>query len=118
MLLYSIRRKSDGRYFVHTDGRGRAQWNTTPTFWRTPDSIWKNLGRLCGEFYMEPYQVGKWDVSEQWTYYRKNWRDIDAKKLKKYEVITHKVKIMGKTRTPAEDFVVVKKLKKMNLIIK
>lgn len=118
MLLYSIMNKATGKYFVHTDGRGRTQWNGTPTFWRTPDAIWKNLGRLCGEFYMEPYQVSRYDNAQHWTYYRKNWRNFDAKKLKKYQVITHKVKVMGKKITPAEKFVIPKKLAKMNLIIK
>lgn len=88
-------------------------------FFKTPDAIWRNLKRLCCEFYYEEYQIRDWTgkLCER-KFRRKNWRKFDKRKLKKYEVVQFSVKALGTTTMDAEVFVIPKKLAKMNVRIK
>lgn len=78
MKLYSMRRLSDGRFFIHTDGLGHLRMSTKPVFWRTPDSVWVNLKRVCSEY--SPYQ-------DRWGFTQKDWAGFDAKKLAGWEIV-------------------------------
>jgi hypothetical protein len=48
--LYAIKRVSDGKYFVHTYANGQLVMSSSPVFWKTPDSVWVNLKRVCSEY--------------------------------------------------------------------
>lgn len=96
MLLYSIRRCSDGKFFVHTYGNGELVMSSTPTFWRTPDSIWDNLKRVCSDF--APYR-------DKWGWQQKGWHNFDPRALDAWEVIVTNVSVLGETIHPARDFV-------------
>lgn len=115
MILYSIRKKSTEKYFVHFHGRLVATWCVTPQFSIRPDTIWKNLKRLCSEGYWEPYTL---TCSGTHKYYRKNWKKFDKSKLSLYEVIQFNVKVIGAKSTSAEKFVVPKQIAKLNVRIR
>ena len=109
MLLYSIRRISDGKFFVHYDGRGHLRMNSTPTFWKTPDSVWDNIARLCSRY--QPWE-------DRWGWSQKGWVDFDARKLKSWEVIVTDVKVLGEKQIPAAEFVVVKDIRDRDVRIR
>ena len=109
MKLYSMRRLSDGRYFIHTDGNGDLRMSTKPVFWRTPDSIWINLKRVCSKF--EPWE-------DRWGSRQKGWEGFDAKKLRDWEIVITNVKVLGEGRIPATEFVDKSALRKMDARIK
>lgn len=115
MILYSIRNKGTGNYFVHFNGNLKPQWCFTPTFSHKPDTIWKNLARLCSDGFWESYTI---PCSGVHKYYRKNWKNFRASRLKRYEVVTFNVKVLGTKCVDAKDFVIPKKLAKMNVRIK
>lgn len=103
MRLYSIKRKSDGKFYVSAMGRyailsGKPQYQfaTKPAqFLKTPDGVTGNLRKLCSE----PYR----DEAER--LYELEWRNFDASKLELYEIVMMDVDIISMTATPAQDFV-------------
>ncbi len=109
MMLYSMRRLSDGKFFIHTYANGRFAMSNKPVFWRTPDSIWINLKRVCSNF--QPWR-------DRWDCVQKGWTGFDAKKLKDWEVITTNVRVLGEKRIPAARFVDKAALLKMDVRIK
>ena len=109
MILYSIRRISDGKFFVHYNGLGDLNMNSTPVFWKTPGSVWDNLKRLCSQY--EPW-------ADRWGFMQKGWVDFDARKLKQWEVIVTDVKVLGEKQIPAAQFVVVKDLRSRDVRIR
>ena len=109
MLLYSIRRISDGRFFVHYNGLGELNMNSTPVFWKTPDSVWDNLTRLCSHF--EPWK-------DRWGFMQKGWNNFDARKLKLWEIIITDVAVLGEKQVPAAEFVNVKNLRSRDVRIR
>ena len=109
MLLYSIRRISDGKFFVHYNGLGELSMNSTPVFWKTPDAVWDNLKRLCSQY--EPWK-------DRWGWMQKGWRDFDARKLKQWQVIVTDVAVLGEKQVPAAEFVSVKDLRRRDVRIK
>jgi hypothetical protein len=109
MKLYSMRRLSDGKFFIHTYANGKLAMSNKPVFWRTPDSIWVNLKRVCSKF--EPWR-DRWDCTQ------KGWTGFDPKKLREWEVIVTNVKVLGEAQIPAEKFVDKSALRKMDVRIK
>lgn len=115
MILYAIRAIATGKYFVHTDGNGTPIWNSTPSFCREPETIWKNLKRLCSQFYYEGYKLPA--LGERiWT--RKNWKNFDPALLRHYEVVTFNVSVIGSEVISAPNFVVPETLAEMDVKIK
>lgn len=114
MILYSIRKKSTEKYFIHFHGRLISTWCVTPQFSMKPDTIWKNLKRLCSEGYWEEYKIGNLSG----TFKRKNWRKFDKRKLELYEVVQFNVRVLGAKATSAEKFVIPKTIAKLNVRIK
>lgn len=108
MKLYSMRRLSDGKFFIHTDGLGHLRMSTKPVFWRTPDSIWVNLKRVCSEY--APYE-------DRWGFTQKDWSGFDAKKLAGWEIVVTNVKVLGEKQIPAAEFVDKKALRTMDVAI-
>lgn len=100
MKLYLIKRISDGKFFVSTDGNGREYFAEKPAmFLKTPDGVASNLRRLCSEYY-------KWfpDGKRTFVWY-KAWRNFNPEKLTDFEIVVMDVDIISMTATPAADFV-------------
>jgi hypothetical protein len=120
MILYSIRRVSDGK-FLHghrygTRRPGEPIWASSPIYWRESVSIWKHLKRLCSEFAYEPYKIRDYTgaIVNHW-YHKKTWVNFNAAKLVGYEVIETHVKVLGEKQIPATDFVVAQDLEKIEV---
>lgn len=109
MKLYSLRRVSDGKFFVGTNGRGDWNMNSTPCFWKTPDSIWVNLKRVCSDY--SPWK-------DHWGWDQKGWANFDAKKMAGWEVIVTTVHVLKQKRYTAKEFVDVAKLREMDVRVK
>jgi len=98
MILYCIRRKSDGRYFIHTDGNGHPRMSTDPVFFKKPETIARNLKRLCSEFTLVQSSKFKWSWSKEWSNF--NPDILDA-----YEVERYELHLQDKIIVPARNFV-------------
>lgn len=107
MKLYSLRRVADGKYFVHTNGLGHLVMNSTPIFWKTPDSIWVNLKRVCSDFapYADPH-------FPHWQ--KKGWANFDPTKLTQWEVVVTTVNVLKQKCYPAPEFVDIAKLNEID----
>lgn len=112
MRLYSIKRISDGKFYVsamghyatHT-GKDQYQFATKPSqFLKTPDGVAGNLRKLCSKPYYDKTRPA--GLSKNITNWEElAWRDFDASKLELYEVVMMDVDIISMTATPAQDFV-------------
>lgn len=97
MKLYLIKRISDKKFFVSTNGNGTAYFSNKPCmFLKTPEGVASNLRRLCSEFIAQ---------RDRWNFYQKNWKNFDGRKLKSYEIVVMDVDIIAMTATPAIDFI-------------
>lgn len=105
MNLYTIKRISDGRFFISTNGLGTPFFCRSPCFWKTPDSVWINLKRLCSEY--APFK--DWFGTSQ-----KDWINFNPVLLKLYQVIVLEVDLVNVTAVPAVDFVVPDKLAELD----
>jgi len=94
--IYSIRRKSDGKYFVSTNGLGTPYFNPSPVFLRTRAGIDSNLRRLCSEF------VPK--ISERWGFMYKDWENFDPAIMEAYDVVIWTVDVLHHRIVPAIEF--------------
>lgn len=113
MRLYTIKRKSDGKFYVSAmgyyainTGNPQYQFASRPSqFLKTPDGVAGNLRKLCSEPYWEkraPAGVSP-SIAEKWN--ELAWRNFDASKLSLYEVVVLDVDVISMTATPAESFV-------------
>jgi len=113
MRLYSIKRKSDGKFYVSAQGsyaihsgREQYQFATKPSqFLKTPDGVAGNLRKLCSI----PYR----DEREKWP--EVEWGNFEASKLELYEVLMMDVDIISMTATPAEKFIQIEAIERVPL---
>jgi len=112
MKLYTIRRKSDGKFYITSHGHyaintGKPQYEfaTSPShFLKTPDGVRGNLVKLCSEPYfctIPPKGVCA-GVARNWKELR--WRNFDPAKLDLYEVMETYVALFSQTVLPANNF--------------
>lgn len=110
MILYSIRRKSDGKRFVGFRGYdNKAIWNDKGSLFRTITPIIRHLSWLSTK---DDYKkLARFKIGNYWFYmsYEALWRrnvrpKIKNKLLKQYEVVIHDVAIMGIKRIPAKKY--------------
>lgn len=97
MNIYFIKRVSDGKFFVSTNGLGEVYFSASPSmFLKTPDGVAANLRRLCSDFCETATPSG-------WL--EKNWKNFDTSKLDLYQVVIIKIDILSMTAQPASEFV-------------
>lgn len=106
MKLYTIKRISDGKFFISTDGRGALYFSPSPTFWKTPESIWANLKRICSDYAPIKGWMG---------FPKKDWANFDPEKIDLYEVIVMEVDLVNVTAIPAKEFVQVEKIRELDV---
>lgn len=107
MILYSIRRKSDGKFFSMWYGgySDQGQWNNVPTFWKKSETIWAHLKKMCSALDAQKKEHhGSEPQFYHWWIERK-WHSFDPKFLTLYEVIETNVSVLGEKRISAETFV-------------
>ena len=114
MRLYLIRRRSDGRFFVSINGFQKlirphvdAQyWSyRAQYFFKTADGVAGNLRKLCSAPYWNtkaPPGVAP-QVAAGWG--EVAWKDFDASKLERFEIVTTEVDILSTTTTLASKFI-------------
>lgn len=117
MRLYSIKRKSDGKFYISAMGHysvhtGEPQYNfgNKPSqFLKTPDGVAGNLRKLCSEPYFDKTRPN--GLSPNITNWSElSWRNFDASKLELYEVVMMDVDVISMTATPASEFVQISKI--------
>lgn len=104
MNLYRIRRKDTKEFLYSLEGirTGECTWGPSGSFWKRPDTIWRNLEKLCSEY--------KETRNEKWGFPWISYENFDGSKLALYEVIVNDVTVNGEICHDADLFISCEKL--------